>query len=77
VNRSKFTKGKKDEGTRLSQAHNLGVQVSLGVYYEVPEESVVWAVKKKVLRDFLGSGLAEGNQDRRGASNEGSCAHAH
>ena len=63
MNRSKVTKGDKDEGIGEPQAHNLGVQVSRGVYPEVPEEGAVWAVKKRAWRDLSGSGRAEGKPD--------------
>jgi hypothetical protein len=47
VNLSKFTKVDGDESIRITQAYNLGVQVSCGVYTGVPEESALWAIEAR------------------------------
>jgi len=75
VNRSKFTKGDRDESIRITQAYNLGVQVSCGVYTEVPKESALWAIEARAWGGISGAGRREGKRYHRGAPDAGSCAY--
>jgi len=75
VNRSKFTKGDRDESIRITQAYKLGMQVSCGVYTEVPEESALWVIESRAWGGISGAGRREGKRYHRGAADAGSCAH--
>ena len=54
----------------------MGMQISCGVYHEMPEEDAVWANPAGVGAGFSGTGTAEGMRAHRGASDGRSCAHA-
>src|ERR1700679_238537 len=54
----------------------MGMQISCGVYYERPEENLVWSNPAGVGASFSGTGGAEGVRDNRRASDGRSCAYA-
>src|SRR5580704_1594708 len=51
------------------------MQISCGVYREVPEESAVWAVTTGIGGRVSGTGPAEGMRDNRRAPDGRSCAY--
>src|SRR6266540_5234778 len=75
VNRSKFTKGDRNEYIRESEAHGMGMQISCGVHPKVSEESVVSTVEAGTGNGVSRTGATTGERDYRGAPDGRSCAH--
>jgi len=58
-----------------AKSHQLGVQVPRGVHSEVPQKGAVRRLEAIFGRSISPIGRAEGEPDRRGAPDAGSCAH--
>ena len=54
----------------------MGMQISCGVYHEMPEEDPVWANSAGVGASLSGTGTTEGMRNHRGAPHGRSRAHA-
>src|SRR3974377_2246673 len=64
-----------DGRIRAPKPHEVGVQISLSVHSQVPQEDIVRRVETASWGGISQAGGAEGKQDRGGASDARSCAH--
>ena len=53
----------------------MGMQVPLGVDSEIPEKDVIQAASKGIRPSVPAIGLSEGERNRRGGYESGSCSH--